>query len=43
VKRGRATVKLAEAKITVDERVVLIVDHPSRGPVKTKEVRLAAQ
>jgi hypothetical protein len=43
IKRGKDTVKLADAKITVDERVVLIVDHPSRGPMKTKEIRLAPQ
>ena len=43
IKRGQETVNLAEAKITVAERVVLIVDHPSRGPMKTKEIRLADQ
>jgi hypothetical protein len=42
VKRGKDTVRLAEAKIAVDERVVVIVDHPGRGPIKTKEIRLAA-
>lgn len=43
VKRGKGTVRLAEAKIAVDERVVLIVDHPTRGAMKTKEIRLAGQ
>ena len=43
VLRGKRTVTLAAAKMTVDERVVLIVDHPVRGPVRTKEIRLAAR
>lgn len=41
IKRGKKTVTLAEAKIAVEERVVLIVEHPDRGPMKTKEIRLA--
>jgi hypothetical protein len=43
VKRGKETIDLADAKIAVDERVVVIVDHPGRGPMKTKEIRLAAR
>lgn len=43
VKRGKEAVTLAEARIAVAERVVLIVDHPGRGPMTTKEIRLAAQ
>jgi hypothetical protein len=43
VKRGSKTVTLADAKITVEERVVAIVDHPTKGPMRTKELRLAAQ
>ena len=41
IKRGKKTVTLAEAKIDVDERAVLIVDHPTTGPIVTKEIRLA--
>ena len=43
IKRGDKTVTLADAHITVDERVVLILDHPDKGPVKTTEIRLAAR
>ena len=43
IKRGTKTVKRDEANIKVDERIVLIIDHPDKGPVKTKEIRLAAQ
>ena len=43
IKRGSKTVKLEDAHIKVDERVVAIVDHPDKGPMKTKEIRLAAQ
>src|SRR5262245_42003613 len=43
VKRGDKVVRLAEAKIRVAERVVLIIDHPAQGPMKTLEIRLAAQ
>ena len=43
IKRGKETVKPEEAKIATEERVVLIVDHPTRGPMKTKEIRLAGQ
>jgi hypothetical protein len=43
IKRGDKTLSLAEARIAVDERVVLIVDHPDKGPMKTKEIRLAAR
>ena len=41
VKRGKKTVTLIEAKIDVNERAVLIVDHPSKGPMVTKEIRVA--
>ena len=41
VKRGKKTVTFAEAKIEVDERAVLIVDHPTKGPMVTKEIRVA--
>ena len=41
IKRGNKTVTLAEAKIEVNERAVLIVDHPTKGPVVTKEIRVA--
>src|SRR5688500_3337213 len=43
IKRGNKTVTLAEAKIRAEERVVAIVDHPAKGPIRTKEIRLAAQ
>jgi hypothetical protein len=39
--RGRKTMTFAEAAITVNERVVAIVDHPDKGPMRTKEIRLA--
>src|SRR5687768_8266778 len=42
IKRGSKTVSFAEAKIAKDERVVIIVDHPTKGPMVTKEIRLAA-
>ena len=41
IKRGKKTVTLAEARIEVNERAVLIVDHPTKGPMVTKEVRVA--
>ena len=41
IKRGNKTVTLAEAKIEVNERAVLIVDHPTKGPMVTKEIRVA--
>ena len=41
IKRGNKTVTLADAKIEVNERAVLIVDHPTKGPVVTKEIRVA--
>ena len=41
IKRGKKTVTLAEAKIEVNERAVLIVDHPTKGPMVTKEIRVA--
>jgi hypothetical protein len=43
IKRGSKTVPSAEAKISVGERVVAIVDHPAEGPLRTKEIRLAAR
>ena len=43
IRRGTKTVTLEEAHIKVDERVVAIIDHPDKGPMKTKEIRLAAQ
>ena len=43
IKRGTNTVTLAEAKIAIGERVVAIVDHPTKGPMTTKEIRLAPQ
>lgn len=43
IKRGTKTLSFDDAKIKVDERVVVIVDHPDKGPMKTKEIRLAAQ
>ncbi len=42
IRRGNKTVKLEDAHIKLDERVVAIVDHPDKGPLKTKEIRLAA-
>src|SRR5262245_19875884 len=43
VKRGDKEMSVADAHIAVNERVVLIVDHPEKGPMKTKEIRLAAR
>ena len=43
IKRGGKTVTFAEAKIAINERIVAIVDHPTKGPMTTKEIRLAAQ
>ena len=43
IKRGTKTLNFADAKIKTDEKVVLLVDHPTKGPTKTKEIRLAAQ
>ena len=43
IKRGDKTLTFDEAKIKVDERVAVIVDHPDKGPMKTKEIRLALQ
>ena len=42
IKRGEKVLTFDQAKITVNERVVVIIDHPDKGPVKTKEIRLAA-
>jgi len=43
IKRGDKTLTFEEAKIKVDERVVVIVEHPDKGPMKTREIRLAPQ
>ena len=43
IKRGAKTLSFTDAKIKVEERVVLLVDHPTKGPVKTKEIRLGTQ
>jgi hypothetical protein len=43
IKRGKVTVTFAEARIVVNERVVVIVDHPAKGPVVTKEIRVASR
>ena len=43
IKRGENAVTFDEAKIKVDERVAIIVDHPDKGPMKTKEIRLVAK
>jgi hypothetical protein len=43
IRRGGKTVTLADAKIRAEERVVAIVDHPAKGPMRTKEIRLAAR
>ena len=41
IKRGKKTVTLDGARVQLNERVVVIVDHPDDGPMVTKEVRLA--
>jgi hypothetical protein len=43
IRRGKKTMTFGEARIEVNERAVLIVDHPTKGPVVTKEIRLAAR
>jgi len=43
ITRGSQKVTLEDAKIKVNERVVVLVDHPDKGPVKTKEIRLGIQ
>lgn len=43
ITRDKKPVTFDEAKIKVGERIVVIVDHPDKGPMKTKEIRLAAQ
>ena len=43
IKRGAKTMSFVDARIGVDERIVAIVDHPTKGPMTTKEIRLAAQ
>jgi len=43
IKRGQKTMSFAEAKIELNERVVVIVDHPTKGPMVTKEIRVAAR
>lgn len=41
--RGDKAVTFANAKISVDERIVLMVDHGSDGKMTVTEVRLAAK
>jgi hypothetical protein len=41
IKRGKSTIAADKAAIAVNERVVLIVDHPDKGPIVVKEIRLA--
>jgi hypothetical protein len=41
IKRGDKVLTFDDARIKPGERVVLIVDHPDKGPMKTKEIRLA--
>jgi hypothetical protein len=43
ITRGSKVIKLDDAKIKVDERVVILVDHPDKGPIKTREIRLGTQ
>jgi hypothetical protein len=43
IKRGDKIVTFEQARIKVNERAVVIIDHPDRGPVKTKEIRLAPE
>lgn len=43
IQRGEKNVTFDKAKITVDERVVLVVDHGSDGKMTVMEVRLAAK
>lgn len=42
-KRGDKVVSLADAKIKVAEKVVLMIDHSAEGQMKTTEVRLPAR
>ena len=41
IKRGEKIVTFEQARIKVNERAVVILDHPDKGPTKTKEIRLA--
>lgn len=43
ITRGSQAMKLDDAKIRVSERVVILVDHPDKGPLKTREIRLGTQ
>ena len=43
IKRGDKVLTFDQARIKVNERAVVIIDHPDRGPVKTKEIRLAPE
>ena len=43
IKRGDKILTFEQARIKVNERAVVIIDHPDRGPVKTKEIRLAPE
>ena len=42
IMRGKTVVTLEQAKIMVNERVVLIVDHQSDTEMRTLEIRLPA-
>jgi hypothetical protein len=41
IRRGTKAMTLPEAKIAVNERVVVIIDHPAKGPMVIMEIRLA--
>jgi hypothetical protein len=41
IMRGKTVVTVAEAKISVGERVVVTVDHESDGTMTTLDIRLA--
>jgi hypothetical protein len=43
IKRGEKIVTFDSARIKVNERAVIILDHPDRGPIRTKEIRLAPE
>jgi hypothetical protein len=43
ITRGSKVITLEDAKIKVNERVVVLVDHPDKGPIKTKAIRLGTQ
>jgi hypothetical protein len=43
ITRGSKVIKLEDAKIKINERVAVLVDHPDKGPIRTKEIRLGTQ